>query len=329
MYEHMRNELNYKLSTTELTREEINIVCTMLDEIAISYEISEKSTELVLYENQTPMLVEMFIESKKLEGISDKTEILYAKVLNIFFDTMQKTPKEITTNDIRCFLVTYKRQRNVSDRTLDKYRQIVHGFFEWCVNEEYLIKNPCKNIKEIKFEVKPRKSLTRMELEKLRRACTNKRDRAIVDVLYSTGCRVSELSNMKISDINTDNKSVHIIGKGNKHNTCYFNTNAQISLNEYIAERKDDSEYLFVTHYNPRQMTIYSIERVIKNLGKSIGLDISPHILRHTFATLTLEAGASITDVQKMLGHASTNTTLIYAEISQANIKNSHHKYVV
>lgn len=330
MYEHFRNELVSKLSKTQLKSSDLMIVLSAVDAVANNYDFNEKSTELAVYNDIFPKLAELFLQSKKLEGLSENSLTLYRGRLKIFFETMQKNPEEITTNDIRCFLVGYQKRTGISDRTLDKFRQIINVFYTWLTDEEYITKNPCRNIKEIKYEVTPRRSLTRMELEMIRRACKTKRDLAIVDTLYSTGCRVSELVNMKISDINTEDKSIHIIGKGKKHNTCYFNTNAQLSLNEYMEERKDDNPYLFVTSRRPfNKLSTKNVELIFKKLSISTGIIVTPHIMRHTCATLSLQSGMPLPQVQKMLGHASSDTTLIYAEISKDTIKNSHIKYVI
>lgn len=330
MYEHFRTELISKLSKTLLSQGDIQIMLSALDSVANGYEITEKTTELALYNGNFPKLAELFLTSKKLEGLSDNSLALYQGRLRIFFEVIQKLPEEVTTNDIRCFLIGYQKRNGISDRTLDKFRQIINVFYTWLVDEEYINKNPCRNIKEIKYEVKPRKSLTRMELEIVRRACTSKRDLAIVDTLYSTGCRVSELANMKISDINTEDKSINIVGKGKKHNVCYFNTNAQLSLNEYIDSRKDDSQYLFVSQRKPyNRLSIKAIENMFRDISKRTGIVVTPHIMRHTCATLSLQSGMPLPQVQRMLGHASSDTTLIYAEISKEDIKQSHIKYVI
>lgn len=330
MYEHFRNDLLSSLLRTRLNQSDIQIVLSAIDTVASGYEITEKSTELVVYNDNFPKLAELFLQSKKLEGLSDNSLKLYRGRLQIFFEIMQKRVEEVTTNDIRCFLIGYQKRNGISDRTLDKFRQIINVFYTWLVDEEYITKNPCRNIKEIKYEVKPRKSLTRMELEIVRRACTSKRDLAIVDTLYSTGCRVSELANMRISDINTEDKSINIVGKGKKHNVCYFNTNAQLSLNEYIETRKDDSPYLFVSIRKPHnKLSIKAIELIFRDIAKKTGIVVTPHIMRHTCATLSLQSGMPLPQVQKMLGHASSDTTLIYAEISKEDIKQSHIKYVI
>ena len=330
MYEHFRNDLLSKLLKTHLNQSDIQIVLSAIDTVASGYEITEKSTELAVYNGNFPRLAELFLQSKKLEGLSDNSLKLYRGRLQIFFEIMQKRVEEVTTNDIRCFLVGYQKRTGISDRTLDKFRQIINVFYTWLTDEEYITKNPCRNIKEIKYEVTPRKSLTRMELEKLRRSCTCKRDLAIVDTLYSTGCRVTELANMKISDINPEDKSVKIIGKGKKHNTCYFNTNAQLSLEDYMSERTDDSPYLFVSGRKPyNKLSTRAIEDIFKKLSEQTGIYVTPHIMRHTFATLSLQSGMPLPQVQRMLGHASSDTTLIYAEISSDDIKNAHIKYVI
>ncbi len=331
MYEHMRHDIRVKLSQY-YTLAESNKICSIIDSVAQNYDIAEKETSLIIYENETvPKIVTTYLISKQIEGLSELTIENYLGRLRCFFETVNKAPEEVETNDIRVFLVQYKVTNKITDRTLDKYRQILNSFFQWCVNEDYLAKNPCKNIKEIKYEAKPRHSLTRLQLEQVRRACVSKRDLAIVDVLYSTGCRVTELVNMKFKDIDVQNHSINIIGKGKKHNTVYLNDNAQLSLDDYIInERKGDSEYIFTTERLPhRQLGVRMVETMFARMGKDLGIKLSPHIIRHTTATLSLQSGMEITQVQKMLGHSSVATTQIYAETSQAEVAIAHKRYVV
>lgn len=329
MYEHFRNDFLSDLMTS-FPANDVERIGKILDKAAANYDFSEKETSLAVIDEDIPKIVKLYLASKKLEGLSDNTIENYSGRLRIFFEAIRRPPQDIQTNEIRMFLVTYQVQNKISDRSLDKYRQILNSFFEWCLNEEYITKNPCKNIKEIKYEVEPRHSLTRFQLEKVRRACKTPRDLAIVDILYSTGCRVTELVNMKLSDINTQDNSVEIVGKGKKHNTVYLNEKAQISLNDYMAVRKGDSEYIFLSERAPyNKLSTRTVEAMFKQIGEQLNIKLTPHILRHTSATLALQSGMPITQVQKMLGHANVNTTQIYAETSQEEIATSHKRYVI
>ena len=329
MYEHLRNDFLSQLML-RYDIDEVNCIGEILDKVVLDYDITEKCTALIVLENEFPKLVKLYLASKSLEGVSNNTVDLYFNRLKIFFNTVgYKHPKEISTNEIRMFLAQYQLQNGVSDRTLDKFRQVLNGFFEWCLNEEYITKNPCKNIKEIKFEVEPRRSLTRFQLEQVRRLCKTKRDLAIVDTLYSTGCRVTELVNIKFSDINQVDNSISIVGKGKKHNTVYLNDTALISLQDYVqSERKGNSEYVFVSYYSPfNQISTRTVEQFFKNMN--VDFKLTPHIIRHTSATLALQSGMPITQVQKMLGHSNVNTTQIYAETLQEEVALAHKRYVI
>ena len=329
MYEHMRNCFLLEL-TPQFDNDVIERILRALDKAATNYDITPKVTALAVIDDKKYELARYYLAAKKLEGLSDHTILQYGTLLRLFFDQMEKDPKDICVNDVRMFLAQYQMQRNLSDRTLDKYRQVLNGFFDWAVNEEYIIKNPCKNIKGFKYEIKPRRALTRLQLERIRRSCKTKRDLAIVDTLYSTGCRVSELVNMKMSDVDFQNGTVEIIGKGRKHNTVYLNDNARLSLDDYLQTRKGSSEYLFARDRKPYdKMSARTVEHIFAELGKIFNMKLSPHIIRHTSATLALQGGMTITQVQKMLGHVSVNTTQIYAETSQEDVAAAHRRYVV
>ena len=330
MYEHFRNDVMARL-IPHFNTDDLIKISAVIDHVADNYKVSEKETALVLYDDEAHKTVNLYLASKKLEGLSELTIKCYAYRLRTFFDTIHIHLRDIKANDIRMFLVTYQQQNKISDRTLDKFREIINGFFQWCVNEEYLIKNPCRNINPIKYEVEPRHSLTRMELEKIRRACSCSRDLAIIDVLYSTGCRVAELVNMKMSDINYEDYSVRIIGKGKKHNTVYLNINAQLSLADYFnKDRRGKSEYIFVSNRKPyNQLSIRSVQHILGIIGDKLNIKLTPHTIRHTSATLAIQQGMPIEQVQKMLGHSSVATTQIYAEVFNEDVAVSHKKHVV
>lgn len=304
----------------------------LLDKAAYDYDVRDKETAIIISADPIPMLLRIYIATKKTEGLSDLSLKNYAGVLTKFFQWCRKQPEEVTAIDIRMFLYTYSQERRISDRTLDKYRSFICWFFEWAYNEEYIERNPAKQIRAIKYEVKERQSLSQMELEYMRNACKDVRDRAILEFFYSTGCRVSELTGVKQSDINWDDGTVHLFGKGRKHRTSYLNAKAIVSLRAYLKTRTDDNPSLFVVSRAPyNSLRKEAVEYVIKRLSRDAGLGnkVTPHILRHTTATQAVNAGMPIEDVSKLLGHASINTTMVYAKPSAGKVQAGHLRCVV
>lgn len=309
---------------------------TVLHELEIfvsNFDIKNRNTEIIPYDNNyIPNVYKVYYVSKKIEGMSPKSLDLYDLYLKDFFFMVQKKIEEITTNDIRLYLYTIQKQRNIGNRSLDSRRLILNAFFQWCADEGYITKNVCKCINPIKFEVKERQPLNDIELELVRDACDDTRSKAIIEVLYSTGCRVTELENLKISDVNLTTREVHLFGKGNKHRTSYLNARSKVALEKYSASRSDDCESLIVTKKKPyRVLKKNGIENVVRNIGKRSGIDrpLYPHLLRHTTATDALDRGMNVAEVQKILGHQKLDTTMIYAKASQENVKHNHKKYIV
>ena len=200
MYEQFRNQFMVLLSE-HFSDDVISIILDELDKAAYDYEIKKKSTELTVYNDDIPDIVKTYLVCKKMEGLSKGTLENYKRYLHMFFRYLKKPPEKVTTNDIRIFLYSYQKHRGISNRTLDKYREYISRFYQWACDEEYINKNPTKNIKPIKYEIKPRQALSQMDLEYIRMACTTIREKAIIEFLYSTGCRVSELSIVKKCDI--------------------------------------------------------------------------------------------------------------------------------
>lgn len=269
-----------------------------------------------------------------IAGLSENTLINYKTILSLFFKWAKKMPDQITTNDIRMFLYVYRDHKNISSRSIDKYRAYIVSFFTWAVDQNYLSSNPAKNVEPVKYEEKPRESLSQLQLEYLRRSCNTTRELAIIEVLYSTGCRVSELSILKKSDVDWHDLSIHLFGKGRKHRKSFLNAKAEVALKMYLDSRHDDCEYLFVSEKKPyRQLHKTGIEKIVRNVSdramKDTGKRVTPHILRHTNATTALQNGMPIEDICKLLGHASIETTMIYAKTSMEDVRMGHRKYVI
>ena len=326
-YEQMRNRFLAELDNrTHFPADTLELISTALDRVAYGYEIKKKELSLATYTDPIPMLLKTYIVVKKTEGLSDGTLGNYARILKAFFNWVRKGPEEVVANDIRMFLYDYQQHHHVGDRTMEKYREMICWFFHWAHTEEYISKNPGRALKPIKHEVKERTALTQIELEYLRMACKTKREHAMLEFLYSTGCRVSELAIVKKSDIDWHDGTVHLFGKGKKHRTSFINAKCEVALKEYLRERDDECEFLFVTERRPyRQMTKCAIEKIVRLLAERSCVEkhVTPHILRHTTATQAVNNGMPIEDVSKLLGHASVNTTMIYAKVATSKVQTS------
>lgn len=331
MREQFVDEFMVRLS--ELIPDELlRIVYKELTIHTADYEIRKKSTEVVIYEGYLPECYEIFFVTRKIEGMSMNSLELYNMVLKHFFYCLNKKIEKITTNDIRVYLYKVQQERQLSNATLDSRRTIIHSFLEWAANEQYIGSNPCRSIRPIKYERPKRKPLTAIELEMLRKACQTIRDSAIIEFLYSTGCRVTEMERMNIEDVDFQKKEVLLFGKGDKHRISYLNAKAELALRKYLELRKDDNPALFVSEKNPHnRLKKPAIEKRVRQLGEKskIGRRVYPHLLRHTTATDGLFRGMPVEEVQQLLGHVNITTTMVYAEVARENTKNDHKKYIV
>lgn len=332
MYEQLRND--FALEVANLEQYTVVEILQVLDRVSAKYDVKLKETGLSVIEEELPRIVQLYLVCKKMSGLSDTTLRNYKVFLQLFFRETHKSPQTITTNDIRVFLYLYQQNRGISSRSLDKYREYLGHFFTWAHDEGYIQTNPSKNISAIKYEERPREALTQIELEYLRKACVSVKEKAIIEFLYSTGCRVSELTNVKRDDVNWNDKSVHLFGKGKKHRVSFINAKAEITLKEYLDSRNDDCEYLLVTSRKPyRQMHKDGVEKIVRNISNRAseltGKRITPHILRHTTATTALRNGMPIADISKLLGHEKIDTTMIYAKSSLSDVQAGHKKYII
>ena len=236
---------------------------------------------------------------------------------------------EVSTYDIR-FYLSYRREnsgKKLGNRTLDGMRRCYSSFFSWLSAEGLIGRNPCAAIKQIKYRKEVKKPYSAAEMEKLRRACANKRDLALLDFLYCTGCRVSEVARLNIDDIDFENMECTVLGKGNKERTVYLSEVAAMNLGEYLASREDNNEALF-TGKGTERLGKNGIEVLLKRIGRKAGvINVHPHRYRRTLATNLLDRGMNIQDVAVILGHADLKTTQVYCYISQKNVKNAYSKY--
>lgn len=304
-----------------------------LEIILSNYEVEKRKTEIIPYGSDIPETVQNYIVSKKIAGLSDKTLELYLMVLKDFFRTIQKKPENISVSDIRIYLYRYQQKHKISNRTLDSRRTIICGYFNWMAAEEYICKNPAVNIEPIKYERKHKKAMSQLDLEKIRLSCETKREKAIVEVLYSTGCRVTELERLNIEDVNFELKEVYLYGKGDKHRTSYLNAKAEVALKDYLDERSDSNPALFVYGRKPygrfKKSGIENMIRKMMERTSGVTTHVTPHVFRHTTATTALDRGMSIVDVSRLLGHRRLDTTMEYITANSNSVKNNHQNYVI
>lgn len=332
-YEQLKNAFLVELERVEaVPHEQLLLISQSLDRAAYQYEVTVKETALTVANDPLPGLLRTYLVVKKTEGVADGTLYNYYRILRSFFLWTRKPPEETTANDIRMYIYWYKSEKRISDRTLDKYREYICWFFHWAHTEEYLVKDPSRAVKAIRHEVKERQALSQIELEQLRMACKTQRERALVEFMYSTGCRVSELTAVKMSDINWQDGTVHLFGKGKKHRHSYINARCEVALKEYLKTRDGESEYVFISERKPYQRILKpTVEKIVRELGEAAGLQrrITPHVLRHTTATQAVNSGMPIEDVSKLLGHKNVTTTMTYAKVSQSKVHAEHRRCVI
>lgn len=332
MRERLKNDLLTMLDQ-HVTVDTLRKLEPCIETILSNYEVEERKTEIIPYGSDIPETVQNYIVSKKISGLSEKTLYLYLIVLTDFFRTVCKKPEKVTANDIRVYLYQYQKEHGISNRTLDCKRTIICSYFNWMASEEYIIRNPAINMHPIKYERKHKRAMSQLDLERVRLACETKREKAIVEVLYSTGCRVTELERLNISDVNFETKEVMLFGKGSKHRTSYLNAKAEVALKDYLSIRTDDNPALFVYDRKPYgRLKKSGIEFLIRKMMKrtsGITTHVTPHIFRHTTATTALDRGMSIVDVSKLLGHTRIETTMEYITTNSDSVKNNHHNCVI
>ena len=270
-----------------------------------------------------------FLDVKALEGCSKATIENYKFNLNKFLLGVGKDPTEIVTQDIRKYLADYKRERGVSNTTLDNMRRVFQSFFTWMHREGYVLKDPCAAVNKIRADKIIKNPYSDEEMELMREAVKNLREKAIIEVLYSTGMRIGELEKLNKDDIDFVNGKAIVFEKGAKEREVYFNVKAQLALKKYLENRNDTNEALFVGLQSPyNRLKVSTYEKILRELGGRCGVHCHPHRFRRTCATILLNKGMPIQEVSKILGHAKLETTMIYCEINQQSVAANHKKYM-
>ena len=293
------------------------------------YNIEVTSIKDELVEDTTDY-AKMFIAAKRIEGCSERTLNYYETTIKTMIDKLSKKVNSIETEDLRNYLSEYQAKNNCSKVTIDNVRRILSSFFAWLEDEDYIMKSPVRRIHKVKATQTVKETYTDEELEEMRDACVEIRDLAMVDFLASTGVRVGELVNLDRVDIDMQERSCVVLGKGGKEREVYFDARTKIHLQNYLNTRTDNNSALFVSLLRPYdRLKISGVEIRLRELGKRINIKkIHPHKFRRTMATKAIDKGMPIEQVQVLLGHRKIDTTLQYAMVNQNNVRNSHKKFI-
>lgn len=310
----MQSFLNY--AQTLKLREILNEVLVPVEDSKINYSNEE--------------LFKAFLNAKHLEGLTDRSLTYYKQELVYIFKDLKKSVLETTTRDLREFLSKYQIENNVNNVTLNNVRRVLNSFFTWLENENYIFKSPMRRIHNIKTDKIIKQPFDLRSINKMREyAKKEPRDLAIIDLLLSTGMRVGELVLLNKKDLDFNKKQCKVFGKGRKERICFFDERAKESLQNYLKTRTDKEEALFVNlnGEQKRRITIEAVGNHIRVIGRRCGIEKAhPHRFRRTLATMALDKGMPLEQVQKLLGHEEIGTTLIYANVKEVNVKKTYRK---
>lgn len=308
--------------------DDVAVATELLVQCLANYDVNERCAEVVVYDNENERLLKQYCACLYVDGKSEKTAYQYRRTCEKLADVIGKKYTEMTVYDIRYFLASEK-ERGISSRSVENTRANLSAFFQWMFKEDLIPKNPCFNINPIKYADVVRKPFSEVEIDKMRTACKSKKERAIVELLLSSGVRVSELTALRVEDINRNDHSVHVrCGKGGKGRITYTSDVALRHLQEYWLARKDDGEMAFYNgHHEP--LNAGGVRFLLRKLGKRAEVDnVHPHRFRRTFATKMASSGMDIQDIKTLLGHSSINTTMGYVYLDDSNVYASYQKHI-
>lgn len=319
--EKMSSMLN-QMQLTELRR----VLTYTLNKMSVTEKTSPELTEA----KENGGLLDVFIAAKRIEGCSEKSLKYYEATVRQMFGGVDKPVREICTDDLRSYLADYQKERHSSKVTIDNIRRIFSSFFGWLEDEDYILKSPMRRIHKVKTDKPIKETFSDEGLELLRDACEEIRDLAMVDLLASTGMRVGELVTLNRKDVNFHERECVVFGKGGSERVVYFDARTKIHLLNYLDGREDINSALFVSLTLPRErLLIGGVETRLREIGKRAEMKkVHPHKFRRTLATRAIDKGMPIEQVQRLLGHIKIDTTMHYALVNQANVKNSHRKYI-
>lgn len=299
------------------------ILCILND-----YEVTKRCTDVVIYDDINDRLLKRYCACLMVDGKSEKTIYGYRRCIQRFMDFIGRPVTEIGGYDIRYYLAAEK-ERGISATTLENTRSNISAFFVWMTNDEIIDKNPCASIKPIKCPNKERFPFSSVELDALRNACDDLKERAIVELLVSSGIRVAELSHMNVSDLDFGNMTVRVRnGKGGKDRTTYMSDLAKLHVQKYLLSRSDENVALFL-NFKYDRLESGGVRFILNTLAERAEVEnVHPHRFRRTFATSLAQKGMPVQEIQKLLGHSNIETTLKYIHVDDQSIQ-AHYRQLI
>ena len=308
-----------------------NVQLKKLEEV-LDYSLhdNEITCNELCVKDDSKQLIELFVCAKRIEGCSEKTIKYYSDTIINMYEAINKSVCHIQTEDLRKYLTDYQRKHDSTKVTIDNIRRILSSFYSWLEDEDYIVKSPVRRIHKVKTATVIKETYTDEELEVMRDSCKELRDLAIIDMLASTGMRIGEMVLLNKVDINFNERECVVLGKGDKERVIYFDARTKIHLQNYLNSRIDDDPALFVTLKSPySRITIGGIESRLREMGLKLDIKkVHPHKFRRTLATMAIDKGMPIEQLQQLLGHKRIDTTLQYAMVKQSNVKQAHRKYI-
>ncbi|WP_340003756.1 tyrosine-type recombinase/integrase [Paenibacillus sp. FSL K6-0276] len=274
-------------------------------------------------------LWKLYEVDKRIQGFSPYTLKAYTLQLKMLVGELGDLEiEEITLLELKEYLA--RQSGRLKPSSLGHRIRFVRSLFRFAYEEGYLTKNPSLKLREPKMDKRIPKFLIEEDVIHLKISCLSHRERALLEFLYSSGCRVGEVQKINIEDLNWENCSAIVNGKGSKQREVYFTTECKVWLKKYLKCREDSCKALFVTETHPtRRMTIPTIRWALKRIANrgEIEANVYPHRIRHTYACQLLDNGAPLEFIQGMLGHEKASTTQIYAQLRGERRRELYRRY--
>ena len=316
----LQQQLENRLMT-EVTADTMNRMLRIVADVLEGFDVREISPA----EEQDDLL-DCYLNAMRVQGRSEKTLARYKFIIEKMMQKVGVSTRRITVYHLRAYLAGLK-EAGRQDSTMEGERQIFSAYFNWLQRESLIDKNPTANLGAIKCAKKQKKILSDIDMEKLKQGCKCKRDRAIIAFLASTGCRVSELTELDRDAVDLDGLTCVVHGKGNKERRVYLDGVTGMLVRAYLAERKDFNQALFVNRYHDR-MKADGVREMLTRVAAEAGVEhVHPHKFRRTLATNMARHGMPVQEVARILGHDKIDTTMEYVMLNDDEIKHEYMKF--